>query len=332
VGAIEVYTDSSNGGKSKITPKNADLASAISNNFGKLKVDVQLTEDYQYPFVGVSMDLNVRNESKKVEPVDLSQSKGFSLKFRSDVDIVMEYEHAADSSFDRYTTTIPMSSTWKEVYIPWKALARAGWDPNVNGAKKVALDLKTARALYFAYKGEAYTSGTIEFACVGVGTACLGEKNPDSVGTTAIYKPVALNLTVPRSSDLGIAVQSHLIDVSQLPTSSGQGQIGLQVAGCQMRGCSSVDVLIPGTGTISVSIFDHLGTPVIAWQQSISRTVLHRLEKSADGRSVARVKWNLRTASGRAVASGVYLWKIQVHTDDGKKLETIRRLGVKAAQ
>jgi hypothetical protein len=41
------------------------------------------------------------------------------------------------------------------------------------------------------------------------------------------------------------------------------------------------------------------------------------------------VSWNLYAKGGAAVQSGVYLWKILVQTEDGQKLETVKRLGVR---
>lgn len=92
----------------------------------------------------------------------------------------------------------------------------------------------------------------------------------------------------------------------------------------------SVDLLLPGPGTVSVRIFDNLGVPVIAFEQEVTESDLWRLPKSGDGRRVLSVGWNLRASSGEAVPSGVYLWKLEVATTDGRKIETIKRLGVKA--
>lgn len=90
-----------------------------------------------------------------------------------------------------------------------------------------------------------------------------------------------------------------------------------------------IDILLPGPATVSVSIFDNMGTPVIAWSEEIGPGVLMRIAPEPDGRKAVAVRWNLRTQDGHRVASGVYLWKIVARTSTGEKLEWIRRLGVK---
>ena len=91
---------------------------------------------------------------------------------------------------------------------------------------------------------------------------------------------------------------------------------------------ASVDILLPSPGTIRVSIFDHLGTPVIAWSGHLDQAGLRDLSSHGDGRRILPVSWNLRTPSGVAVSAGVYLWKIAVSCDDGQELESVEKLGV----
>ncbi|QQS03466.1 MAG: hypothetical protein IPK50_14285 [Fibrobacterota bacterium] len=91
----------------------------------------------------------------------------------------------------------------------------------------------------------------------------------------------------------------------------------------------SVNILLPAVAHVSVSIYDNLGTSVISFSQSIEASDLQRLERTADGRQILTVAWNLRSANGVAVPAGVYLWKIDVTTQDGQKLQTYKRLGVK---
>jgi hypothetical protein len=108
---------------------------------------------------------------------------------------------------------------------------------------------------------------------------------------------------------------------------SGRGILGTESV--QSENSQTVEVLLPGPGTVSVRIFDNLGTPVIAFEKELTESDLWRLPGSGDSRRVLAVEWNLRAADGTPVGSGVYLWKIEVATADGQKLETIKRLGVK---
>jgi len=104
---------------------------------------------------------------------------------------------------------------------------------------------------------------------------------------------------------------------------------GVLAAGTAQDGDLSVDVLLPGAASVDVSIFDNLGTPVIAWSQDVSTFQVQQLSPTGDGRWILPVRWNLRASDGEPVPSGVYLWKISVLTDDGQKLETVKRLGVR---
>ncbi|HXP91750.1 MAG TPA: YDG domain-containing protein [Fibrobacteria bacterium] len=99
-------------------------------------------------------------------------------------------------------------------------------------------------------------------------------------------------------------------------------------AGTAEDGDLSVNVLLPGAASVQVSIFDNLGTLVIAWSQDVSAFQLNQLSSTGDGRRILPVRWNLRASDGEPVPSGVYLWKIAVQADDGQKLETVKRLGV----
>jgi len=122
------------------------------------------------------------------------------------------------------------------------------------------------------------------------------------------------------------------LSAARILPSAAQGiasaQLGL--SSCQDAGtCQNVGILLPESGTISVHIFDLLGTPVISWSQSVDSSALATLDATSDGRHVANLSWNLRAGNGVAVPAGVYLWKIEVETTSGQKLETVKKLGVK---
>jgi hypothetical protein len=127
-----------------------------------------------------------------------------------------------------------------------------------------------------------------------------------------------------------LAVSLPRIFASQV-TGSGQGELGTASVSDEAHSLS-VNLLLPAAGTISVHIFDQLGTPVISLDRSLSAEELKRLEPSGDGRRVLPVTWNLRATNGAAVGAGVYLWKIELKTVGGQKLESVKRLGVKGVK
>jgi len=90
-----------------------------------------------------------------------------------------------------------------------------------------------------------------------------------------------------------------------------------------------VDILLPGPSKVSVAIFDNMGTPVTSWSEDITARALAGIPAEPDGRKPIAVTWNLRTPDGRAVPSGVYLWRIVAKAANGEELETVRRLGVR---
>lgn len=113
-------------------------------------------------------------------------------------------------------------------------------------------------------------------------------------------------------------------------TVAGIGNGALRSGTCAEAGdCLSLELLLPGAASVSVSIFDQIGTPVIALDQEIAKADLAALAPSGDGRHLLPLTWNLRAGNGQPVAAGVYLWKIKVRTADGQLLETVHRMGVK---
>jgi len=93
-----------------------------------------------------------------------------------------------------------------------------------------------------------------------------------------------------------------------------------------------VDILLTGPGSVSVAIYDNLGSLVISFTRDIAWLDLNGLEATADGRWILPLAWNLRAQNGIAVPTGVYLWKIDVQTLDGQKLDEVKKLGVRAAR
>jgi hypothetical protein len=104
---------------------------------------------------------------------------------------------------------------------------------------------------------------------------------------------------------------------------------GVLEAGPPQEGDLSVDIVLPEPALVEVSIFDHLGSPVISWSSDISAINLHQRMASEDGRWTVPVRWNLRASNGKPVPVGVYLWKVSILGHSGAKLETVKNVGVR---
>lgn len=134
---------------------------------------------------------------------------------------------------------------------------------------------------------------------------------------------------VPRSGLASKVLNAHVPKVfASVVSGVGPGQLGSGRCGEEDE-CLALDLLLPGAASVRVSIFDQLGTPVIAFDREIGRTELNGLAQSGDGRFLLPLVWNLRAGNGQPVGAGVYLWKIKVRTADGQLLETVHRMGVK---
>jgi len=109
---------------------------------------------------------------------------------------------------------------------------------------------------------------------------------------------------------------------------SGRAELGTGVvAGGQNT--QTVDLLLTGPGSVSVAIYDNLGSLVISFSRDIAQMDLNDLQATKDGRWILPLSWNLRASNGIAVPTGVYLWKIDIQTLDGKKLDVVKKLGVR---
>jgi trimeric autotransporter adhesin len=114
-------------------------------------------------------------------------------------------------------------------------------------------------------------------------------------------------------------------------TGTGRGELGSRAVP-EGDDVLTVNLLLPSPGEVSVSIYDNLGMPVISFDRRLGSGDLNTLRRTADGRRILPVSWNLRSGNGIAVPTGVYLWKIDIQTDDGQKLQTVKKLGVQAAR
>jgi len=151
--------------------------------------------------------------------------------------------------------------------------------------------------------------------------------------TSAIFKILPLPVTdalavrpvaAKKSTELSVSIPKALAAPAQ---GTGSGLLGIGAISDGTNGLS-VNVLLPGAASVSVNIFDNLGNPVISFAQDVDASQLWGLDKTSDSRWILPVSWNLRASNGIAVQTGVYLWKIDVLTTDGQKLETVKKLGV----
>jgi len=175
--------------------------------------------------------------------------------------------------------------------------------------------------------GSADVSGTASVVVI----ATDGTYSVSDTFTVTTLPSTGIALRVPTAPLIReLAVGLPRIFASQT-AGTGQGVLGTGVVQDQAHSLS-VNLLLPRAGTISVHIFDQIGTPVIALDRTVNAEELARLEPSGDGRRVLPVTWNLRAQNGAAVGTGVYLWKIEMKTVDGQKLESVKRLGVKGVK
>ncbi|HNY31288.1 MAG TPA: MBG domain-containing protein [Fibrobacteria bacterium] len=120
-------------------------------------------------------------------------------------------------------------------------------------------------------------------------------------------------------------VRQPLMDRTQV----GLGRTGLVPEADARRAQAVLDVLMPGAGRVDVAIFDNAGTPVCAWSGEITESQWRLLAPSGNGRRSLPMAWDLRSDAGMPVAAGVYLFKVSIRTDSGRRLEEIVRIGVR---
>jgi len=238
--------------------------------------------------------------------------------------------------YDGHTTPLlrafltPLSVTAKDTIKTYDGAAFSGGAGVSYSLASVVDSLVKGTLAYGGTSQGAVAVGQYTIVPEGLYSSQLGYLIRYNAGTLAIASPPTgisslnpLRLHTLRSLDLAAA---------RILPSAAQGiasaQLGL--SSCQIAGaCQSVGILLPEAGTISVHIFDLLGTPVISWNQSVDSSTLATLDATNDGRRVATLSWNLRAGNGVAVPAGVYLWKIEVETTSGQKLETVKKLGLR---
>jgi len=238
--------------------------------------------------------------------------------------------------YDGHTTPLlrafltPLSVTAKDTAKTYDGAAFSGGTGVSYSLALVVDSLVKGTLTYGGTSQGAVAVGQYAIVPEGLYSSQLGYLIRYNAGALAIASPPTgiSSLNPLRLHTLG----SLDLSAARILPSAAQGiasaQLGL--SSCQeVDGCQSVGILLPEAGTISVHIFDLLGTPVISWSQSVDSSTLATLDATNDGRRVATLSWNLRAGNGVAVPAGVYLWKIEVETTSGQKLETVKKLGLR---
>lgn len=130
-----------------------------------------------------------------------------------------------------------------------------------------------------------------------------------------------------RSTELQIRVHAAL---ARIQPGWQLGVIGRNLSECQIEGgCTSIEVRGGGLETVRIHIFDHQGTHVIDGNWNTHADEFRPSSRMEEGDAGMRFEWNLRARDGRIVVPGVYLWKVEARTKDGRVLEEILKTGVR---
>jgi hypothetical protein len=142
--------------------------------------------------------------------------------------------------------------------------------------------------------------------------------------TSGLVKRAASKRTTP---DLRAVVAKS---IGRISPDVQRGALGPHLPECEDDGgCVAVQILSDVSTSVSVSIFDHLGTHVIGWRDRILSGPSDGSGSDQEGRRRIPLQWNLHTSDGHPVAPGVYLWKIELETADGRVLKTVLKTGGK---
>jgi hypothetical protein len=124
-----------------------------------------------------------------------------------------------------------------------------------------------------------------------------------------------------------VTALTSVVTVTQTTTQAGA--IGWNLSGCsEATPCQKAQLDLPTASSVSVQILDNTGAGVISWSGTLSTSDFAALPATTDGRRTAVLSWNLNSATGSTVASGVYLWNIRVTGADGKIVNALLRMGV----
>lgn len=142
--------------------------------------------------------------------------------------------------------------------------------------------------------------------------------------TSGLVKRVGPKRTAP---DLRAVVAKS---IGRISPEVQRGVLGTRLPECEDDGgCVAVEIYSDVSTSVSVSIFDHLGTHVIGWRDRILSGPSDGSGSDQEGRRRIPLQWNLHTSDGHPVAPGVYLWKIELETADGRVLKTVLKTGGK---
>jgi len=139
--------------------------------------------------------------------------------------------------------------------------------------------------------------------------------------------PVTESVLPATVDTVAVNALSSVVRVSQVTTRPGA--VGWSLAECSEESpCQKAQLLLPSVASLDVQIFDQIGTPVLAWNRVLTAIEFAALAQGTDGRRALELGWNLHSSSGSLVASGVYLWKVRVTTDDGRETSALLKMGV----
>lgn len=118
--------------------------------------------------------------------------------------------------------------------------------------------------------------------------------------------------------------------LGKISADSRAGILGVRVPGCDEGDqCVSIELRASVPLVVSISIFDHQGTHVIEWDDEISADKMREFSQALDGSRRVPIQWNMHSANGVPVGSGVYLWKVELNSVDGRVLKSVLKTGGK---
>jgi hypothetical protein len=203
-------------------------------------------------------------------------------------------------------------------------------DGSVNSARVVVAPLHGAASFSGVLLAYSPVSGYVGTDSVGFQVVDDQGLASDTAWVRIQVAPIVTGLKAPSAVVRKVRNPDIRVDRWMASASLDASHGGLRISRDASDGTGlSISVLLASTADVQVQIFDNLGTLVTSAESVVDQRSFLDLPRTADGRRILAVHWDLRDGNARPVAAGVYLWKILVVTSDGQKLETVRKTGVK---